>query len=403
MTSTNTIDQDQQIAAASLLALVGSVPKPPEVTISACEVKVTTKRKPQGDDGGEQGPPPKRIMTQENSGFFCDDSPKKVSDDESSQRNLRRSSTVSTIDGEVMKVSRRHSCPVGVVAPMSKADCVTKKIKSHQVPMVLMHLLTDEDRQREHMNTMFFLPDNSYFVIRNNNEFSQFIMPKYFQMTKFGCFIKKLERWGFTHTLINKKGDQHLFHHPFFSRNKWDLLQNVQYTPMRGEAAQKNKKSSTSGTSTTTTRTPSIAHKKDSRRMSESACSTDTKASLQSSIHRELILSRQLETGLAALNKIRDLASPSLSASCSSLMPRVSPAVPNSICFQSQTAMNNATKDIVAKAIDCLLHDEEHTRDLLARRGDELRQAKRLSLPNLYKASKFGNTSVDSMTDIAFH
>ena len=35
---------------------------------------------------------------------------------------------------------------------------------------------------------------------------------------------------------------------------------------------------------------------------------------------------------------------------------------------------NSATKDIVEAAIECLMRDEDHTKNLLARRGGEIRQ-----------------------------
>eukprot|EP00551_Chaetoceros_affinis_P007063 CAMPEP_0203662508 /NCGR_PEP_ID=MMETSP0090-20130426/454_1 /ASSEMBLY_ACC=CAM_ASM_001088 /TAXON_ID=426623 /ORGANISM="Chaetoceros affinis, Strain CCMP159" /LENGTH=369 /DNA_ID=CAMNT_0050525307 /DNA_START=48 /DNA_END=1157 /DNA_ORIENTATION=- len=363
------IDQDKQIAAASLLALVGSVPTSDSSDDSG-EVKVT-KRKPNRED--EEGPPPKRL-TQDSS--FCD-SPKKVSDDESSQRNQRSASMISINDGEA-DVSRRFSCPV---AHVSKTDRMMKSFKPQQVPIVLMKLLTT-DGSDELMRSMFFLPDNNNFVIRNTKEFLEFIMPKYFQMTKFGCFIKKLERWGFGHTVIDKESDQHFFHHPFFSRNNWALLRNIRYTPMRGESAPKSKKYST-----TSIVTRQSIERKDDRRIDGSDI---PKPNLQSMLYREPMLSRQeLETGLTSLANIRDQASSSSFESFSrrsSLLPPVSQTIPNSVCFQSQTAMNNATKDIVAKAIDCLLFDEEHTLQLLARRGQELNTNRRLSLPScLYR------------------
>ena len=46
----------------------------------------------------------------------------------------------------------------------------------------------------------------------------------------------------------------------------------------------------------------------------------------------------------------------------------------------SSYLMQTATDDVVTKAIDCLLYDESHTLDLLARRGQEV-HCRRLSLP----------------------
>ena len=359
-------DNDEHIAAASLLALVGSqakscpVPRVEEVTTSS-EIEDEGKKEQNG------GHSIKILPYTATSQSSDDGSTAKVSEDESIHKSFLKSSKVTSVQNMICS-PRRHTLPAGTT---SNSFPNTKKTGGKsQVPEVLMKVLTSN----RFLDTMCFLPDNNKFIIASSKKFTDEIMPHYFQMTKFGCFLNKLERWGFTHAAL--KDQQHLFYHPYFRKNDLNLLRRIQYTPTRTE--------STSASMKRRRGDHNILEYPSPKRISG--------LSTSESFHHALNLraptikrSRSQECGI-------DLNQISPTSSCDSHLK-----LSSSFMSMSTTEVNNATKDIVAKAIDCLLYDEGHTMDLLARRGQEL-QARRLSLPSIQATrTKSRNFSLSSL------
>lgn len=65
-----------------------------------------------------------------------------------------------------------------------------------------------------------WLPEGKSFVIRNPDEFSRHLVPKFFKQTKFSSFTRKLYRWGFRQ--INRgigPDDPIIFGNEFFDRD----------------------------------------------------------------------------------------------------------------------------------------------------------------------------------------
>jgi len=60
----------------------------------------------------------------------------------------------------------------------------------------LMNLMRFADEQEEGF-CVAWLPDGKSFVIRQPDEFTRSVVPKYFKPTKFSSFTRKLYRWGF--------------------------------------------------------------------------------------------------------------------------------------------------------------------------------------------------------------
>ena len=70
-----------------------------------------------------------------------------------------------------------------------------------------------------------WLPDGKSFVIKNPNEFTRAVIPKYFKGTKFSSFTRKLYRWGFRQ--INRgigPDDPIIFGNESFDRNAEHLI-----------------------------------------------------------------------------------------------------------------------------------------------------------------------------------
>lgn len=70
-----------------------------------------------------------------------------------------------------------------------------------------------------------WLPDGKSFVIRNPDEFTRKVLPKYFKATKFSSFTRKLYRWGFRQ--VNRgigPDDPIIFGNEFFQRDQMELM-----------------------------------------------------------------------------------------------------------------------------------------------------------------------------------
>ncbi len=117
---------------------------------------------------------------------------------------------------------RNRAIEDGKVFPISqKASVITT------TPEVLMHLLLDP----EHYSAMHFLPNGDEFVICNVKGFVKSLMKKHFRLTKFGCFIGKLQRWGFTLTSEGLDPELYVFRHPLFRKNDPESLKKMKYCP----------------------------------------------------------------------------------------------------------------------------------------------------------------------------
>jgi len=116
----------------------------------------------------------------------------------------------------------------------AKALSIPSKSSARKTPPeLLMHLLLDHTNH----STMHFLPKGDAFVISNLNEFTKSFMKKYFRLTKFGCFIGKMKRWGFTHSSEGLDPEFYVFRHPLFHRDDPKALKKIKYCPRSSKEA----------------------------------------------------------------------------------------------------------------------------------------------------------------------
>lgn len=189
-------------------------------------------------------------------------------------------------------------------------------------------------------------------------------MPRHFNISKFRTFVRKLERWGFTQIKDPTKTDDHLkFFHPLFRRDQQDELLKISPRSL-------SRRSSIALPSSTNTMNEGPPQRIETLKAPRRSSTGSGLGNIQVAINRNLDLSNNLQQRMQVLCNERD---------CPSLdLKRVSLGYDNP-SFQSvslsQTEVNNATKNVVAAAIQCLMHDEHHTLNLLARRGHELKRA----------------------------
>ncbi|CAB9511560.1 stress transcription factor B-2b [Seminavis robusta] len=67
---------------------------------------------------------------------------------------------------------------------------------AYTFPEKLMSLMRYAEDQADGF-CIAWLPDGKSFVIRNPDEFTRHVVPKFFKATKFSSFTRKLYRWGF--------------------------------------------------------------------------------------------------------------------------------------------------------------------------------------------------------------
>lgn len=213
------------------------------------------------------------------------------------------------------------------------------------VPGILMKILLEQ----EYREVLFFLSDNNTFVIENVYKFTTHLMKQYFKLTKFGCFVGKLERWGFRHSTDSSNREVHIFHHPLFIKGNYESLAKIKYSPRSNSTKESHMDS------------PIVLGSSNLLDVSGFP-GKGVGMGFQTSIH---------DTAAKLRNEVNRCQE--LSSLCHSLQASRNRAIGVDGIIP-QSAVSNATKDIVEAAIECLMRDEDHTESLLARRGNEIRQ-----------------------------
>lgn len=104
--------------------------------------------------------------------------------------------------------------------------------------MQLMNLMKFAEAQNEENYCVAWLEDGKSFIIRNPDEFTRKVLPKFFKATKFSSFTRKLYRWGFRQ--VNRgigPDDPIIFGNEFFQRDAEELM-----TKMRSITAASTRK-----------------------------------------------------------------------------------------------------------------------------------------------------------------
>ena len=73
--------------------------------------------------------------------------------------------------------------------------------------------------------TICWNDDGDAFIIKNINEFSEAVLPRYFKHNNLASFVRQLNMYDF-HKCRNT-GYDHVFKHPLFIRGRFDLLKDI--------------------------------------------------------------------------------------------------------------------------------------------------------------------------------
>jgi hypothetical protein len=107
------------------------------------------------------------------------------------------------------------------------------------LPVQLMNLMEFADQQNKEECCVSWLPDGKSFIIRNPDEFTRQLVPKYFKATKFSSFTRKLYRWGFRQ--VNRgigPDDPIIFGNEHFQRDNAELMSKMRSVTAAGTRKQ---------------------------------------------------------------------------------------------------------------------------------------------------------------------
>lgn len=104
-----------------------------------------------------------------------------------------------------------------------KLTCPNEKeyISNMNFPQRLMEMLSNENNS----DIVTWLPHGKAFLIIKKSKFNSYILPKYFNGTKYSSFTRKLIRWGFDR--ISKGPETGAYFHRYFQRNNLDLVRKL--------------------------------------------------------------------------------------------------------------------------------------------------------------------------------
>jgi hypothetical protein len=107
------------------------------------------------------------------------------------------------------------------------------------LPFQLMNLMEFADLQNKDECCVAWLPDGKSFIIRNPDEFTRQLVPKYFKATKFSSFTRKLYRWGFRQ--VNRgigPDDPIIFGNEHFQRDSAEVMSKMRSITAAGTRKQ---------------------------------------------------------------------------------------------------------------------------------------------------------------------
>ncbi|KAL7543330.1 hypothetical protein ACHAWF_007369 [Thalassiosira exigua] len=114
---------------------------------------------------------------------------------------------------------------------------------SGSFPIVLHAIVSDESSN----NCIHWLPCGKRFVISDKDEFSRYILPRFFggrsaSNTKFTSFTRRLKRWNFSRVPSGR--EMGAYHNEHFLKGKPDLARKINYPAKKLEPANKARKKS---------------------------------------------------------------------------------------------------------------------------------------------------------------
>jgi len=260
-----------------------------------------------------------------------------------------------------------------------------KKIGSvyaHHFLTVLMNLLNDGI----HKDKLSFLPDGNLFII-NRISFSCSLMLRYFNISNFAVFTRTLKRLGFIqvkqHALPDLSDNYFLLYHPLFCKGDQEVVHTetnqchyFPKIPIRNRASKALFRHDQS--SKNLYNVPNRIYSSNQERKLRTQCDDAHSVSDGSLYYTRMTkFSRSAflqDRGRRYVNSLTKKHTGDMRHTQNLCHNAKSKNANTSLSqFEEWRKIQDLTNDTVAAGIQCLLHDEDHTLDLLARRGHEIK------------------------------
>jgi HSF-type DNA-binding len=272
-----------------------------------------------------------------------------------------------------------------IVSPATTTPTIVAEVNESQqntFPGMLMTLLLDPGNS----DVITFLPDGKYFALRRV-AFSCRMMREVFNMADFETFTEELSSWGFARVETKRPGIE-VYRHKLFRKGEWTLCDQMKQLESGIEHADISCKSGFASRSSSISEDDPCRMERSNpeankRRLSPSSSFTTNNGSsskvctrVQSSDEESSVSGnprQRLDQGL----RTTALAITTAKLNIRETDDREFPLV--------QQAVVGATHTIVTDAIECLLRDEDHTKQTFEKHAEELSKS---SLPGLVPISK---------------
>jgi hypothetical protein len=271
------------------------------------------------------------------------------------------------------------------VSPATTTPTMVAEVHESQkisFPGILMTLLLDPGNS----DVITFLPDGKYFALRCDT-FACKIMREFFNMVDYEAFTEELSSWGFARVETKRPGIE-VYRHKLFRKGEWTLCDQMKQHESGTEQADVSYKSGNASRSSSISDDDPIRADRSNleankRRLSPSSSYTANNGSSSKVCTR--VHSSDEESSFSGDRRQkhdRDLRTAALAITTAKLNIRETddrefPLV--------QQAVVGATHTIVTDAIECLLRDEDHTKQTFEKHANELSKS---SLPGLVPIAK---------------
>jgi len=105
-----------------------------------------------------------------------------------------------------------------------------------------LHRILDDAHKEGFNDIISWVPSNNGFKVHNAKVFDEYVMPKYFDKTKYKSFQRQLNMWGFDR--VGNGTFKGAYLHQFFIRGKPELCDSMQRTKIKGIHSKKLRKNS---------------------------------------------------------------------------------------------------------------------------------------------------------------
>ena len=168
-------------------------------------------------------------------------------DDDDSVSNRSRDSKDSS-----EKLTVLVSAPPPLTPKPVKLNTSQVHSKKYPFPHKLFDLLAKASSDCESSEIVSWTPNGKTFIVHNHSRFAAEFLPTYFGHTQFRSFDRQLNYWGFElvspRTINNKSFGGKSWKHPFFRKDRRDLLQQVIRKVPGGSSSSRRMISSYKGT-----------------------------------------------------------------------------------------------------------------------------------------------------------